>query len=157
MRDQLIVVRDTTQSVPVDLLMTDSATGVFTVNSEGTGRGAVLVGGTSQIAAPVGSIPGVLTGPATAGQTISIFLSGLGMVSSPPADGAPSTGMSITNVRPVDYIGGVPAQVTYSGLAPGEVGLYQLNSGSERFSNGRFSRGGYHPWQHAGQHHHRRP
>jgi uncharacterized protein (TIGR03437 family) len=126
-RDQLIVVRDTTQSAPVDLLVADTAPGVFTVNSQGTGQGAVLVGGTSQIAAPVGSIPGALTGPATAGQTVSIFLAGMGTVSNPPADGSPSTGTSLTTVTPVVNIGGVPATVSYSGLAPGEVGLYQLN------------------------------
>jgi uncharacterized protein (TIGR03437 family) len=126
-RDQLIVVRDTTQSAPVDLLVADTAPGVFTVNSQGTGQGAILVGGTSQIAAPVGSIPGALTGPATAGQTISIFLSGMGTVTNPPADGSPSTGSSLTTATPTVNIGGVPATVTYSGLAPGEVGLYQLN------------------------------
>ena len=127
-RDQLILVRDTTQSAPVDLLVTDQDPGMFAVNQQGTGQGAVLVGGTAQIAAPVGSIPGANTGPATAGQTISIFLAGLGTVSNPPADGSPSTGTSLTTVTPVVNIGGVPATVTYSGLAPGEVGLYQVNA-----------------------------
>ena len=126
-RDQLIVVRDTNQSAPVDLLVADTAPGMFTVNSQGTGQGAILVGGTSQIAAPAGSIPGALTGPATAGQTVSIFLAGMGTVTNPPADGSPSTGTSLTTATPTVNIGGVPATVTYSGLAPGEVGLYQLN------------------------------
>jgi uncharacterized protein (TIGR03437 family) len=126
-RDQLIVVRDTTQSAPVDLLVADTDPGAFAVNSQGTGQGAILVGGTSQIAAPAGSIPGANAGPATAGQTVSMFVSGMGTVSNPPADGSPSTGTSLTTATPTVTIGGVPAQVTYSGLAPGEVGLYQVN------------------------------
>lgn len=126
-RDQLIVVRDTTQSAPVDLLVADTDPGVFAVNSQGTGQGAVLVGGTAQIAAPAGSIAGANAGPATAGQTVSIFVAGLGAVSNPPADGSPSTGSSLTTVTPTVTIGGVAGQVTYSGLAPGEVGLYQVN------------------------------
>jgi uncharacterized protein (TIGR03437 family) len=126
-RDQLIAVRDTTQSAPVDLLVADTAPGIFTINSQGTGQAAALVGGTSQIAAPVGSIPGAVTGPATAGQTISLFLAGMGTVTNPPADGSPSTGTSLTTATPIVSIGGVPATVSYSGLAPGEVGLYQLN------------------------------
>jgi uncharacterized protein (TIGR03437 family) len=56
-----------------------------------------------------------------------MFIAGLGAVSNPPADGSPSTGNSLTNVTPTVTIGGLPAQVTYSGLAPGEVGLYQVN------------------------------
>jgi uncharacterized protein (TIGR03437 family) len=126
-RDQLIVVRDTTQSAPVDLLVADTAPGVFTVNSQGTGQAAALVNGTAQIAAPAGSIPGVTTAPATAGQSISLFLAGMGTVTNPPADGSPSTGNSLTNATPTVSIGGVVATVSYSGLAPGEVGLYQLN------------------------------
>jgi uncharacterized protein (TIGR03437 family) len=124
-RDQLIVVRDTTQSVPVDLLVADVDPGVFATNQQGTGQGAILVGGTSQVAAPAGSLQGA--GPATAGQFLSIFIAGLGTVSNPPADGSPSTGTSLTPINPVVTIGGVPATVSYSGLAPGEVGLYQVN------------------------------
>jgi uncharacterized protein (TIGR03437 family) len=125
----LIVVRDTTQSAPVDLLVADTAPGIFTVNSQGTGQAAALVGGTAQIAAPVGSIPGANAAPATAGQTISLFLSGLGAVTNPPVDGSPSSASNLSNTiaTPIVSIGGVPATVSYSGLAPGEVGLYQIN------------------------------
>jgi uncharacterized protein (TIGR03437 family) len=124
-RDQLVVIRDTTQSSPADLLVADYAPGTFATNSQGTGQGAILVGGTSQLAAPVGTVPGA--GPATANQAISIFMSGLGKVSNPPADGSASTGSSLTPIPPVVTIGGVSATVSYSGLAPGEVGLYQVN------------------------------
>ena len=124
-RDQLVVIRDTTLSVPVDLLMADTDPGIFATNQGGTGQGAILVGGTSQLAAPAGTVPGA--GPATAGQVVSIFMSGLGTVTNPPADGSPSTGTSLTTATPTVMIGGVQATVSYSGLAPGEVGLYQIN------------------------------
>jgi uncharacterized protein (TIGR03437 family) len=126
-RDQLLVVRDTTQSAPVDLLVADVDPGVFATNQQGTGQGAILVGGTSQLAAPAGSVQGA--GPATAGQTVSLFLSGLGSVSNPPQDGSPSVAgsPSTTIATPTVTIGGANATVVYSGLAPGEVGLYQIN------------------------------
>jgi uncharacterized protein (TIGR03437 family) len=125
-RDQLVVVRDTTLSAPVDVLVADVDPGIFATNQQGTGQGAILVGGTSQVAGPAGSVQGA--GPATVGQYLSIFLSGLGTVSNPPADGSPATGgSSTTPSTPTVTIGGVPATVSYSGLAPGEVGLYQVN------------------------------
>jgi uncharacterized protein (TIGR03437 family) len=126
-RDQLVVVRDTTQSAPVDLLVADVDPGTFATNQQGTGQGAILVGGTAQIAGPVGSLSGAA--PATVGQYLSIFMSGLGAVSNPPADGSPSSAgnPSITPANPTVTIGGIQATVSYSGLAPGEVGLYQVN------------------------------
>ena len=126
-RDQLIVVRDLTQSAPVDLLVADVDPGIFATNQQGTGQGAILVGGTAQLAAPTGTVPGAA--PATAGQVVSLFLSGLGTVSNPPADGSPSVASnpSVTPTNPVVTIGGIQSTVTYSGLAPGEVGLYQVN------------------------------
>ncbi len=125
-RDQLLVVRDTMQSAPVDLLVADVDPGSFATNQQGTGQGAILVGGTAQLAAPAGSVQGA--GPATAGQTVSIFLSGMGRVANPPADGSPSSGASsTTTLTPTVTIGGANATVVYSGLAPGEVGLYQVN------------------------------
>ncbi len=126
-RDQLIVVRDTTQSAPVDLLVADVDPGIFATNQQGTGQGAILVGGTAQLAAPTGTVPGA--GPATAGQVVSIFIAGLGTVSNPPPDGSPSSSAnpSTTPTNPIVTIGGTQASVQYSGLAPGEVGLYQVN------------------------------
>jgi uncharacterized protein (TIGR03437 family) len=118
-RDQLIVVRDTTVSTPVDLLVADVDPGMFSTNQAGTGQGAILIAGTPQIAGPAT--------PATVGQYLSIFLSGMGTVSNPPADGSPSTGDSLTTLTPTVTIGGTPATVSYSGLAPGNVGLYQVN------------------------------
>ncbi len=64
--------------------------------------------------------------PATAGETVLVFCTGLGAVSSPPGDGASGTGQP-TVVAPTATIGNLPAIITFSGLAPGFAGLYQVN------------------------------
>jgi uncharacterized protein (TIGR03437 family) len=68
--------------------------------------------------------------PAVRGQTISLYANGLGAVSNPPASGDPATKsspFSTTVQTPTVMIGGQPATVSFSGLAPGYAGLYQLN------------------------------
>jgi uncharacterized protein (TIGR03437 family) len=65
--------------------------------------------------------------PAKAGETVLIYCTGLGAVSSPPADGAAGNGQE-TTTTPTVTIGGTKALVSFSGLAPGFVGLYQINA-----------------------------
>ena len=65
--------------------------------------------------------------PAVAGETVLIYCTGLGAVSSAPADGAAGKGQE-TTAKPVVMIGGSNAPVSFSGLAPGFVGLYQINA-----------------------------
>lgn len=68
------------------------------------------------------------TAPATSGETVSVYLTGLGTVNNPPADGtAVKDANSTTTTQPSVYVAGLPAQVLYSGLAPNYPGLYQLN------------------------------
>jgi uncharacterized protein (TIGR03437 family) len=64
--------------------------------------------------------------PAAEGETVLIYCTGLGPVSARPADGAAGDGQT-TTAEPQVMIGGVPAAVSFSGLAPGYVGLYQIN------------------------------
>ena len=70
--------------------------------------------------------------PAKRGDTIIIYANGLGPVSNQPASGDPSPGppqpLAMTSVLPTVKIGGSSAQVTFSGLTPGFVGLYQINA-----------------------------
>jgi uncharacterized protein (TIGR03437 family) len=65
----------------------------------------------------------------TAGQYITIYATGLGPVSNQPATGvaAGASPLSVTLTAPTVTIGGVAAAVSFSGLAPGDVGLYQVN------------------------------
>jgi uncharacterized protein (TIGR03437 family) len=65
--------------------------------------------------------------PVVAGETVLIYCTGLGAVSSGPADGAAGSGQ-FTIAKPIVSIGGTNAVVAFSGLAPGFVGLYQINA-----------------------------
>src|ERR1019366_8993680 len=55
---------------------------------------------------------------------------GLGAVTNQPETGAaaPSNPLAVTITKPSVTIGSVPAQVLFSGLAPGSVGEYQVNA-----------------------------
>jgi uncharacterized protein (TIGR03437 family) len=65
--------------------------------------------------------------PAKSGEVVLIYCTGLGAVSSTPADGAAGSGQS-TTASATATIGGTAAPVSFSGLAPGFVGLYQVNA-----------------------------
>jgi minor extracellular serine protease Vpr len=70
--------------------------------------------------------------PVQQGGVAQLFLNGLGPVASgtQPASGQPSPGtpsLATTPTTPVVTIGGQPATVLFSGLAPLAVGLYQVN------------------------------
>jgi uncharacterized protein (TIGR03437 family) len=85
-----------------------------------------------QIAAAAGAIPGLTTHPAKIGDplTLAFLATGLG-----PVDGAPiATGDIVrdgqvhrTTTTPTVLVGGVPAQVVFSGMTPQFVGVYQVN------------------------------
>ncbi len=68
--------------------------------------------------------------PARAGTTyLTIYCTGLGLVTNQPATGSTASAnpLSYTTLTPTVTIGGVPTNALFSGLAPGFVGLYQIN------------------------------
>jgi uncharacterized protein (TIGR03437 family) len=96
--------------------------GIFSMNSQGTGQGAILDTSYKLVDA---------SNPATAGVTyIQIYCTGLGTVTDQPATGSPAPAgtLSQTTMTPTVTIGGVTAAVSFSGLAPGYVGEYQINA-----------------------------
>ena len=96
------------------------APGIFSMSAQGNGQGAILDVSYHLVDS---------SNPATAGSTVLIFCTGLGAVTNQPPTGSPAgdTPFSETAIIPTVTIGGAPAQVTFSGLAPGYVGLYQVN------------------------------
>jgi len=107
-------VKSTTITIPVDGL----APGLFTITQDGKGEAAALHsdGKTSVTAAK----------PAKPGEIITLFGTGLGLVSPSLATGEPSTGNQ-TTVHPTVTVDGNSAVVKFSGAAPGFVGLNQVN------------------------------
>jgi uncharacterized protein (TIGR03437 family) len=99
------------------------APAIFSTSAQGSGQGAILDALSYHL---VDS-----TNPAAAGSAyVSIFCTGLGAVTNQPPTGSPALGnpLSWTTTIPTVTIGGTPASVSFYGLAPGYVGLYQINA-----------------------------
>jgi uncharacterized protein (TIGR03437 family) len=110
------------ESASFNFTVAATAPAIFTTNSQGTGQGAILNTSNQVVDA---------SHPATPGSTyIQIYCMGLGAVTNQPLDGsaAPSSPLARTSATPQVTIGNAPATVTFSGLAPGFVGLYQINA-----------------------------
>ena len=109
-------------TVPETITITAAQPGIFSINQQGTGQGAVLDART-----PPRLVDGAA--PARVGDVVQVFCTGLG-ASQPrvrSGDAAPAEPLARV-VTPVEArIGGRPATVHFAGLAPGFVGLYQVN------------------------------
>jgi len=113
------------QTVPIG----PQSPGIFTTTQTGKGQGAVQIANSTIYAAPAGSISGSQSRAVKPGEFITIYCTGMGAVNNPPQTGKPAAGnpLSTTTATPVVTIGGVSATVSFSGLAPGFVGLYQVD------------------------------
>jgi uncharacterized protein (TIGR03437 family) len=103
--------------------MNVASPGFFTTNSQGTGQIAALNCNKS----PCEDTVNGAADPANPGSTIQFFLTGQGHVANAPPDGQGDCGQVPTGTMPVVLIGGTLAHVSYSGLAPCYVGLWQIN------------------------------
>jgi uncharacterized protein (TIGR03437 family) len=129
---QIQVVNGGTKSNAVTWFLNDNAPGIFATG--GVGIPAALRYDSSGNASIIST-----SNPVKQGDTISLFLTGLGAVSPTVADGAigPTSTLSVatafTNMYMAVYFddynsGNFPqATITYAGLAPGLAGLYQVN------------------------------
>jgi uncharacterized protein (TIGR03437 family) len=70
------------------------------------------------------------TSPAAPGETIVLFATGLGATDTPVASGAPSPASPLANAvdQPSITINGGNAPVSFAGLQPAMVGVYQVNT-----------------------------
>jgi uncharacterized protein (TIGR03437 family) len=115
-----IVVNNGVNSNTVTVPVAATAPGIFTSDQTGSGGGAILHADYSLVNAAK---------PAIGGETVLIYLTGLGTVTPPVADGTAGTGSAL-HTADADvwvYVGGQQATIAFKGLAPGFPGLYQLN------------------------------
>ena len=117
---QLRVVRETLVSVPQSLTVAAAQPAIFTVDESGQGQGAIV------------NLQNLLvdaTAPATAGDTVVIYCTGLGAVTPPVPEGVPAPSQPLSQTGGVSVsIGGQLAAVSFAGLSPGYAGLYQINA-----------------------------
>ena len=118
----LVVYRDSALSVPELITVAPAKPAVFTVNQQGSGQGAIVNGVTNVLADSAN--------PVRSGDVVTIYCTGLGAVAPAVPEGTvPPLDVLSRTVDPVIVsIGGHPAQVLFSGLAPGITGLYQVNA-----------------------------
>jgi len=119
-------------SDPVQLPVGPVSPGVFTFDF-GPGR-AVAINPDGSVAHPAGSVPGLTSRPAVAGDPIVLFVTGLGLTSPVGVTGDDSydtEGNFVrrdTTAQPRVRIGGMEAPVVFSGLSPEFVGVFQINA-----------------------------
>lgn len=125
---QLVIVTDDLTGNTVSVPLAPFSPGIYSADGNGAGQGAVLLNGATTLAAPAHSK--YKGRPARRGADfINIFATGLGPVTNQPDTGAPAPALPLaeTTSEVVVSIGGVAATATFAGLAPGWVGLYQVN------------------------------
>jgi uncharacterized protein (TIGR03437 family) len=111
------------QSAPAPVTITTAAPGIFAI-----GNNAVVTNLDGTLVWAPNTVAGISSHPAAPGDAIIMYANGLGPVDSPIKDGANSEDKLRNTVNmPAVLIGGVSAQVLFSGLNPAFVGLNQIN------------------------------
>jgi uncharacterized protein (TIGR03437 family) len=127
----LVVNNNGAMSAPAAVPVAQVAPGVFQFSNHAIAVN--VTDPTSQryatISAPSGSITGLTTFPAHVGDTLFLYATGLGPVDPPVPTGAGAGTDAVHNTvnKPTVLVGGVPAQVLFSGLTPQFPGIYQVN------------------------------
>jgi uncharacterized protein (TIGR03437 family) len=107
-------------SAPQSVPLASADPGIFSLSAPEGGEGAIV------------NLSGIVVdakSPAHAGDYLQIYATGLGPVSNTPKTGAQAVASPLSSLidNAAVTIGGVPAPVGFAGLAPGFVGLYQVN------------------------------
>ncbi len=124
-RQDFEVLQVSTNQVLADgmFFIEQSSPSLFTVSQTGQGQIAAINADDNKLNS--------VSDPVKAGHYISIFGTGLGSIPNAPPDGVPAAGAVPAGVPTQVYAGGtstIPqSDVEYSGLAPGFVGLWQIN------------------------------
>ena len=103
----------------VTLPVAPAAPGIF-ARAGGTGQGAIL---------NQDSTPNSSSNPAPRGSFVTLFATGEGRTDPAGIEGKPAEAPYPRPVLPVSLsIGGLPAEITFAGTAPGFAGLLQVNA-----------------------------
>jgi uncharacterized protein (TIGR03437 family) len=130
-QQQLVVKNAVGSSASYTVTVNPTQPGLFAPASFKVGglqyAGAVFLDGVT-FALPPGAVPGIASQRATPGQTIVLYGVGFGTVSpSIPAGQIETSANNMLSLPLQVSIGGVQATVSFGGLAPNAVGLYQFN------------------------------
>src|SRR5579871_125759 len=120
-QQQVVVLTPSAAAVPQSITVVPARPGIFLAPTSATpNQGAIVT--------PAGVLINAAS-PATAGDVVLIYATGLGAVDQPVTTGAPPQTNPVPNavVVPKVAISGQSAAVQFAGLAPGFVGLYQIN------------------------------
>ena len=118
----VVIKNSTGTSNTVTTPLASTSPGIYSVDYSGAGSGVILHADYSLVDQK---------NPAKRGETVLVYLTGLGAVKPAVADGVvPSNPLTMV-AMPTDqlnvYIGGMSAAIQFAGLAPGYPGLYQIN------------------------------
>jgi len=112
-----------------------SAPGIFTIPPDGMSNAVLVFTDPAdmgvKIAAPVGASVGYPAAPVPRGQPAFFYVTGLGAMTPPVADGDGGLEEPVVthyaNSTPVVMVGGITAEVQFAGQAPGYPGVNQIN------------------------------
>ena len=113
----LIVTVAGTASAPLSITLGAVAPAFFTVS--GLGSGTALVTTTA-------SVPLTSTSPAKPGDTVVAYLTGLGVTNPPTPTGPASAVLATPVATPTLTVGGQPATIISTAVAPNQAGSYQV-------------------------------
>jgi len=120
----IVVTNNGVASNSVQVPLAATSPGIFSFSSNGLGAGIIV--DSFAFDEPISP-----ENPASEGDFVSIFLTGLGAVEPPLADGFPAPGVEPLARATVPEVlfgfSGTPGTVTYAGGAPNFVSLYQIN------------------------------
>jgi uncharacterized protein (TIGR03437 family) len=118
----LVVQNGASSSDPVTIFLRPANPGIFAQNSSGSGPGVITHPSTNLLV--------TTDSPASPGEVVQIYAAGLGPVAPFLPSGRPAADLPLSRTLslPSVTMNGMPATVSFSGLAPGFVGLYQVNA-----------------------------
>ncbi|MBI3696856.1 MAG: hypothetical protein HY238_18720, partial [Acidobacteria bacterium] len=118
---QVLVRRGGVASRPATLNIQAAVPSIFALNGAGFGPAIAVRAANGKLVGP--------DNPPVGGDVLVLYASGLGPVNATVASGAagPSDPLARASRNQRAAVGGFPAQVLFAGLAPGFVGLFQIN------------------------------